>query len=200
MKWVAVAAQAKSSEDFALLTRMLIALGFEADEPENYANSQFQMFRPPTLILEIAYRHSEGIYPDMELTISDPDSAVEIIEKMGLEVVDDHSGPDPKHTGRHFDVRLPGDTRVRFTGIRLPVPEPLYRSQFEGNLSSAGKTFAIVVSRFNSFITERLLVGAVDALRRSGLDSDKGYAIVRVPGAFEIPSASRTLAETGRYN
>ena len=179
---------------------MLIALGFEADEAENYANSRFQLFRPSALILGIAYRDSESIYPDLELTISDPDSAVEIIKKMGLEIVDDHSGPDPKHTGRHFDVRLPGGTRVRFTGIRLPVPEPLYRSQVEGNLSSAGKTFAIVVSRFNSFITERLLVGAVDALRRSGVDTDKGYEIVRVPGAFEIPSAARTLAETGRYN
>jgi len=200
MKWVAITAQAKSAGDFALLTKMLRALGFQADEVEEYKNLRTQIFRPSDLILEVTCRSSPRSNPDLDLTISDPDSAIETIKKIGLEVVDDHSGPDPKHTGRFFDVRLPGGTVVRFTGIRLPVPEPAYRSHFEGNLSSAGKTFAIVVSRFNSFITERLLAGAVDALRRSGVDSDKGYEIVRVPGAFEIPSAARTLAETKKYD
>ncbi|MGH9676323.1 MAG: 6,7-dimethyl-8-ribityllumazine synthase [Candidatus Acidiferrum sp.] len=65
----------------------------------------------------------------------------------------------------------------------------------EGELNSAGHRFGIVVSRFNSFITERLLASAIDALRRTGAH-DKDIKIVRVPGAFEIPSAARTLAET----
>jgi 6,7-dimethyl-8-ribityllumazine synthase len=179
---------------------MLRALGFRAGDVEEYENSRIQMFRPSDLILEITYRNSARHEPDLDVTISDPDSALEIIKRMRLEVVDDHSGPDPKHTARHFDVGLPGGTVVRFTGIRLPVPEPAHRSRFEGNLNSAGKTFAIVVSRFNSFITERLLAGAVDGLQRSGVDLDKGYEIVRVPGAFEIPSAARTLAETKKYD
>jgi 6,7-dimethyl-8-ribityllumazine synthase len=200
MKWVAITARAKSVEDFELLTRMLRALGLRAEELEEYKNSRIQMFRPEDLILEVISSDSQGSHPDLDLTISDPDSAVEIIRKMGLEVVDDHSGPEPKHTGRSFDVRLPEGTLVRFTGIRLAVPELPYRSHFEGNLNSAGKMFAIVVSRFNSFITERLLAGAVDALRRSGVDGDKGYEIVRVPGSFEIPSAARTLAETKKYD
>ena len=200
MKWVTITARAKSAEDFAVLTRMLRALGLRADEIEEYRNSRVQMFRPEDLILEIVSSDSRRSDPDLDLTISDPDSAIEIIKKMGLQVDDDHSGPEPKHTSRHFDVRLPGGTLVRFMGIRLPVPEPPYRSHFEGNLSAAGKTFAIVVSRFNSFITERLLAGAVDALRRSGADPDKGYAIVRVPGSFEIPSAARTLALTRKYD
>jgi 6,7-dimethyl-8-ribityllumazine synthase len=200
MKWVVITARAKSAEDFALLTRMLCALGFRTDEVEEYKNSCFRIFRPSDLILEVVYRDALRPDPDLDLTISDPDSAVEIITKMGLQVIDDHSGPEPKHTARHFDVRLPGGTVIRFTGVRLSVPEPDYRSRVEGNLSSAGKRFAIVVSRFNSFITERLLAGAVDALRRSGVDSDKGYEIIRVPGAFEIPSAARTLAETKKYD
>jgi 6,7-dimethyl-8-ribityllumazine synthase len=66
-------------------------------------------------------------------------------------------------------------------------------------LNAAGKRFAIVVARFNAFITERLLQSAFDGLLRSGAN-EGDIAIVRVPGAFEIPSAARTLAETGRYD
>jgi 6,7-dimethyl-8-ribityllumazine synthase len=59
--------------------------------------------------------------------------------------------------------------------------------------------FAIVVSRFNAFITERLLQSACDGLLRSGAKK-KDIAVVRVPGSFEIPSAARTLAETKKYD
>jgi len=69
----------------------------------------------------------------------------------------------------------------------------------EGSLSAAGKRFAIVVSRFNSFITERLFQSAYDGLLRSGAKK-KDIALIRVPGAFEIPMAARQLAETGKYD
>jgi 6,7-dimethyl-8-ribityllumazine synthase len=69
----------------------------------------------------------------------------------------------------------------------------------EGALDASGKRFAIVVSRFNAFITERLLQSACDGLLRSGANK-KDIAIVRVPGSFEIPSAARTLAETKKYD
>jgi 6,7-dimethyl-8-ribityllumazine synthase len=69
----------------------------------------------------------------------------------------------------------------------------------EGGLSAAGKRFAIVVSRFNAFITERLFLSAYDGLLRSGAKK-KDIALVRVPGAFEIPLAARTLAETKKYD
>jgi len=69
----------------------------------------------------------------------------------------------------------------------------------EGGLSAAGKRFAIVVSRFNAFITERLLQSAYDGLVRSGARK-KDLALVRVPGAFEIPSAARILAESNKYD
>ena len=59
--------------------------------------------------------------------------------------------------------------------------------------------FGIVVSRFNSFITERLLLSAIDGLVRSG-GTKKNIDLVRVPGAFEIPLAARKLAETGKYD
>jgi 6,7-dimethyl-8-ribityllumazine synthase len=56
-----------------------------------------------------------------------------------------------------------------------------------------------VVSRWNSFITERLLQGALDGLRRSGCH-EEDVTVARVPGAFEIPSQARSLAETGKYD
>src|SRR5690349_11550275 len=80
--------------------------------------------------------------------------------------------------------------------LRIERPSPPKHKSIEGSLSAAGHAFGIVVSRFNSFITERLLQSAVDSLRRTGA-GDEDIKIVRVPGAFEIPSAARTLAETG---
>jgi 6,7-dimethyl-8-ribityllumazine synthase len=69
----------------------------------------------------------------------------------------------------------------------------------EGKLDASGRSFAIVVSRFNSFITERLLLSAVDGLLRSGAKK-RDIQVTRVPGAFEIPLAARRLAETKKYD
>ena len=70
---------------------------------------------------------------------------------------------------------------------------------FEGRLSAGGLRFAIVVSRFNSFITERLLAGAMDALARTGADAGQ-IDTVRVPGAWEIPLVAAELARQHRYD
>jgi 6,7-dimethyl-8-ribityllumazine synthase len=69
----------------------------------------------------------------------------------------------------------------------------------EGKLLAKGKKFAIVVSRFNDFVTSKLTEGAVDALLRSGADT-KDIEIIKVPGAFEIPLIAKKAAERGRYN
>lgn len=69
----------------------------------------------------------------------------------------------------------------------------------EGQLTAAGQKFGIVVSRFNSFICERLLEGALDALVRHGGD-DANIDVARVPGAFEIPLVAKKMAESGKYN
>jgi len=79
---------------------------------------------------------------------------------------------------------------------RLPVSAI---PAIEGDLSAAGKRFAVVVSRFNAFITERLLLSAVDGLLRSG-SQKRDIHLIRVPGAFEIPLTARKLAETGKYD
>ena len=70
---------------------------------------------------------------------------------------------------------------------------------FEGKLEAKGLKFGIIVSRFNSFISERLLEGALDALVRHGAD-EKGIHVARVPGAFEIPLAAKKMVATGKYD
>ncbi len=69
----------------------------------------------------------------------------------------------------------------------------------EGNLDAKGLRFGIVVSRFNSFICERLLEGALDAIIRHG-GSDADISVARVPGAYEIPLAAQKLAVSGKYD
>lgn len=83
--------------------------------------------------------------------------------------------------------------------IKIEAPPVPAVAAVEGRLNASGFRFAIVVSRFNAFITERLLVSACDGLLRSGAKRD-GIDVVRVPGSFEIPSAARTLAETRKYD
>ena len=69
----------------------------------------------------------------------------------------------------------------------------------EAKLIAEGKKFALVVSRFNDFITEKLLSGAVDALIRTGA-RDEDIEIVKVPGAFEIPPMAKKMAEKNKFN
>jgi 6,7-dimethyl-8-ribityllumazine synthase len=69
----------------------------------------------------------------------------------------------------------------------------------EGKLLAEGKNFALVVSRFNDFVTEKLLSGAFDALTRFGAKAEN-IDIVKVPGAFEIPLVAKKLAQKGRYH
>jgi 6,7-dimethyl-8-ribityllumazine synthase len=71
--------------------------------------------------------------------------------------------------------------------------------QFEGELQAEGLKFAIIVSRFNDFITNKLLDGAVDALVRHG-STEKNIDVIKVPGAFEIPLVAKIVAEKKSYD
>lgn len=70
---------------------------------------------------------------------------------------------------------------------------------FEGKLDGKGKKFAVVISRFNAFIAERLLEGAIDTLVRSGVENS-AIDVARVPGAYEIPLVARKMAQSKKYD
>ena len=70
----------------------------------------------------------------------------------------------------------------------------------EGNVRATGKKFALVVSRFNSFVVESLVDGALDALERHGEVSEQDITLVRVPGAYELPIAAQKLAQTKKFD
>ena len=92
---------------------------------------------------------------------------------------------------------------VRIASIRADFDQvhsiPHMADYIEGKLVSKGASYAIVVSRFNSFITESLLEGALDTLRRHGAE-DNEVDVVRCPGAFELPSVARKCLDTGKYD
>jgi 6,7-dimethyl-8-ribityllumazine synthase len=149
---------------------------------------------------------------DAMVEVSDAEAAYEIVKKLASTLAPktgDEDGAPPKKQSITIRREI-GDTpygarlfEVEVGGLRIGfltyAKKPGDSHGLEGRLDAAGKSFALVVSRFNSFITERLLDGALQALRQCGT-SPENVAIVHVPGAFEIPSASRQLAGTKRYH
>jgi 6,7-dimethyl-8-ribityllumazine synthase len=79
------------------------------------------------------------------------------------------------------------------------MTEKLQPGKIDGSISAAGLRFAVAISRFNSFITERLLQGALDALERCGA-AGKSVDVLHVPGSFELPLTAKKLAQTRRYD
>ena len=83
--------------------------------------------------------------------------------------------------------------------MNIRMTENRQQEKIEGGLSAAGLRFGVIASRFNDFITDRLLQGAMDVLARAGATS-KDVDVVRVPGSFELPLAAKKLAQTNRYD
>ncbi|MGA2357457.1 MAG: 6,7-dimethyl-8-ribityllumazine synthase [Terriglobales bacterium] len=188
--------------DLRVLAEFLHAIGFEAVDGEDGKSA---ILSAPLALLSLNSLAKE--YPDevrerlkdvnrmLVIEVTNPDEVFEIAEKRKFRLLADVSTSTALETPeRTFSLELPGEIVLTIHGR----PEEVGAS-IEGQLNAAGKRFAIVVSRFNSFITERLLQGALDGLRRAGAENDD-IALVRVPGSFEIPSAARTLAETKKYD
>jgi len=186
-------------EDLRLLAGFLEAIGFERVAQ---ADKRSRIFAAPVGLLSVNALPEE--YPPEVLTrlkdvnrlivieVSNPDDVFEIAEKRKLKVLADSESA--KTAERSFSLELPGEIVVTVHGKRDLPPEGI-----EGELRAHGTRFAIVVSRFNAFITERLLQGALDALRRTGANSSD-ITLMRIPGSFELPAAARMLAGTKKYD
>jgi len=201
IKWVELTVVAKTSADFRALQSLLASLGLRHGYTAENANGQSAEFFPSRLKLGVISKKKEWDNADLYLTVSDPDTAFKLVRDRKWKILHDYSGPEQSHLARSFSFKLPGGTRITVLGPRVSeAVADADHTALEGNMLATGKRFAVVVSRFNSFITERLLAGTLDGLVRSGAKLHRDTAIVRVPGAFEIPSAARTLAETRKYD
>jgi 6,7-dimethyl-8-ribityllumazine synthase len=199
LKSLHIGRYATKPEDFRRLVAFFEAIGFT---PMAAADRRSAILTAPVGMLSLNALSPE--YPKdvldrlkdvarlIVVEVTNPDNVFAIAEKMKLKVLADSASPASGE--RSFSLELPGEIVVTVHG---KPEEPA--AAIEGELNAKGKRFALVVARFNAFITERLLQGALDALRRTGA-RNQDITIMRVPGSFEIPSAARTLAETGNYD
>ena len=186
-------------KDLRILAEFLSAIGFDAVAGEDGRSA---VLSAPLALLSLNSLPKE--YPAevrerlkdvnrvLVIEVTNPDAVFEIAQKRKFKLLADTI--NAKTNDRSFSLELPGEIVLTIHGRPEAATDAI-----EGQLNAAGKHFAIVVSRFNAFITERLLQGAYDGLLRSGANR-QDIALVRVPGAFEIPSAARTLAETRKYD
>lgn len=191
IKGITTIRQTVSARDYEALASLFTSLGFEPGEEWQNKRSRGRYFLAPIGKLELV-DGKEKFPADVWIEVSDLDTVRVLLKQQ--------------------KTRLVSDIADTGWGSRVLVVEPAKGMRFafwqndeakdqamEGDLNAEGMRFAIVVARWNSFITERLLQGSVDALRRSGCASSD-IKVVRVPGSFEIPSQARTMAETGDYD
>ncbi len=185
---------AKNKAEFEQLKEFFSQLGLNPGEHwEGRSNSGY-VFLLEDGGIEVAL--GEG-FPETDLVfeVNDADGAYELLKKHGWKKL---TKPEDQPFGaRMFTVEVAGQS-IAFYNYLAEKQHSAVRSR-EATLQGKGKKFALVVSRFNSFITERLLEGALLAMRHAGAEK-KDLEVVRVPGAFEIPSAARALAESGNYD
>jgi 6,7-dimethyl-8-ribityllumazine synthase len=190
---------ARNKEDVEVLRRIFTALGLEGgpvcQDFEPTSSRASAQFFPSLQCFEVVPGSSRSAELDFVFHVSDPHLALQIVKQSGAEVIAEEARKEVAHVG--FTVKLPSGARVQFGALSGAPVDVL--PGLSGSLDASRKRFAIVVSRFNAFITERLLQGAFDGLVRSGARRGD-VVIVRVPGAFEIPTAARKLAETTKYD
>jgi 6,7-dimethyl-8-ribityllumazine synthase len=174
-------------KEFAALGKLLSALGFAPGSGWEEPSSQGVGFRAPVGDLEF-YKGKGVSTHGVLVEVSDLDAAYTTAKKANLGTISKIEGTTWASRLFRLQVR---DLQITFWQFdKLPK---LPFQTVEGELYVKRARFGIVVSRFNAFITERLLQSAVDALRRTGT-ADNDIEIVRVPGSFEIPIAARMLA------
>jgi 6,7-dimethyl-8-ribityllumazine synthase len=191
IKGITTIRHAAGNKEFKALSKLFDAMGFERGTPWKTARGQGAPFKAPLGQIEFV-EGLETIHADIWIEVTDLDSIRDLLAKQNVK-----GSAEIRQTAwdSRFLVAEPAKgSKVLFWQKNRPTEEAV-----EGDLNARDMRFGVVVSRWNSFITERLLQGALDALRRSGC-REEDIAIVRVPGAFEIPSQSRTLANSGNYD
>ena len=185
------------------LASLLAALGFEPGKRWQDETGRGEAFLAPRGNLELVAGRLPAV-PPILIEVTQLDQVRAAVEQWMVaayrteEVVELLSPVTPTHwNSRLFTVALDPSLMIGFWESENPLAgKPI---AVEGDLSAAGMRFAIVVARWNAVITDRLLQGALDALLRSGA-AKANIQVVRVPGAWEIPAAARTLAAGKEYD
>ncbi len=203
IKGITLVRAVPSPDAFDHLSSLFSVLGFEPGKGWQDDSGRGAAFLAPLANLELVTGRAPAVPPILiEVTQLDHIHAI-VGQWMNThlrteEVATKLSPVEPTHwNSRLFTVQLTPDLTLGFWQSENPLhgrPEAI-----EGDLSAAGMRFAIVTARWNAVITDRLLQGSLDALHRSGAGK-QDIQIVRVPGAWEIPSAARTLAESRQYD
>ncbi len=182
----------KSLDDLQPALDLFRALGFAGgNEWHEGGNHGLEALAPQGGVEFIAAPDPPSV--DVMVEVADADGAWQIAKQRGVKI--NREIGDTPYGARLFEVEVSG-LRVGFITY---ARKPGEARGLEASLNAAGKRFSIVVARFNSFITERLLDGTLQALRQCGAKADD-ITIVHVPGSFEIPAAARQLAESKRYD
>jgi 6,7-dimethyl-8-ribityllumazine synthase len=180
-----------SAREFAALRDLFSALGFEPGKGWKDSRSEGAAMLAPIGNLELIHGEPPP-HTDLWVEVTDLDSILDILKKKKVKVAVDVYATD--WGSRALVAEPKKGLKVAFWQMDRPES-----GATEGDMNARGMKFAIVVARWNSFITERLLQGSLDGLRRSGC-REQDIMVVRVPGSFEIPSQARTLAGTGKYD
>jgi len=202
IKGISILRPAGNAAAYEQLSGFFRALGFAPGKGWQEESSRGASFLAPLGNLEFV----DGGFPataDLLIEVTSLDSIHQVAEawlraQEGAAVVSRLSPISETHwKSRIFTVEPEPGFRFSFWAWSDPVKgKPV---ALEGDLSAAGMRFAIIVSRWNAVVTDRLLEGALDALMRSGADRSD-IEIIRVPGAWEIPAAARVAANTGRVD
>ena len=199
IKGITLVTQVASAAALDRLTSLFGALGFEPGKGWEDATGRGSAFLAPIGNLELMTGRLPAV-PPVLVEVTQLDQVRSVVEQWMIahhrteQVAELLSVVASTHwKTRLFTVTLDPSFVLGFWESENPLHgKPV---AVEGDLSAAGMKFALVVARWNAVITDRLLQGALDALHRSGA-SPADIQIVRVPGAWEIPSAARALAES----
>jgi 6,7-dimethyl-8-ribityllumazine synthase len=204
IKGISILRPAGNAAAYERLSGFFSALGFAPGKGWQEEGSRGASFLAPLANLEFVDGRfpqiADSLLADLLIEVTSLDSIHQAAEAWlraqgGAEVVSRLSPISDTHwKSRIFTVEPEPGFRFSFWAWSDPMKgRPL---ALEGDLSAAGMKFAIVVSRWNAVVTDRLLEGALDALLRSGAHRGD-IEVIRVPGAWEIPSAARTCANAG---
>ena len=199
----AVASSGTPAAEFDRLTGLFSALGFEQGKGWQDAQGRGAAFLAPIGNLEFITGRPPTV-PPVLIEVTQLEHIHSLVEKWLLadhrteEIATLLSPVELTHwNSRLFTVQLAQELKLGFWQSENPLHNQ--PNAVEGDLSAANMRFAIVTTRWNTVITDRLLQGSLDALHRSGA-AKKDIEIVRVPGAWEVPSAARTLAESKKFD